>query len=141
MKLHIILLTAAILCTSATAMCAKKPHLKKTRWASEFKEFVADAGTATGTVTLDFVSAKEFEMKTVTEMPSHPAMYMNPDGTVDRIPGFTSEYIVKGTYSVKGMVVTLSGEKGESYTLLYVSGKLESGNISYQPLEFIRVKK
>ena len=140
MKLHIILLTAAILCTSATAMC-KKPNLKNTRWSSEYMEFVADAGNATVTITLDFVSAKEFEMKTVSVMPSYPASYVNPDGTIDRLPGFSREYTVKGTYSVNKNVVKLTSESAETYTLNYVSGKLETDNLTYQHLEFTREEK
>ena len=141
MKLHVILLTAAILCTSTNAMCIKKPRLKNTRWTTEYKEFVADVGYADVTVTLDFVSAKEYEMKTVINMPPHSSMYMNPDGTVDKYPGSTSEYTEKGTYIADKEAVTLTGEKGGSKILVFLSDKQLAADMNYRHLELTREGK
>ena len=90
----------------------KKPVLKKTTWTATQEMFVADAGTMTITHTLEFVSAKEVKIKEVRVMPSYPAMRMNPDGTVDTIPGWTSEHEESGTYLLENGILTVKREDG-----------------------------
>lgn len=132
------LIAALILLTSCSVMCNKKSSLKKTRWTCEYQEFIADAGNETVTVTLEFVSAKDYVMVVNRHLPPYPAMYMNADGTVDTMPGHDSEYTVKGTYVSNNNVITLTPEDGAPKTLLLEQGKLLSKDISYQPLTFSR---
>jgi hypothetical protein len=123
-------------------MCInKKPRLKNTRWKSEYEEFVADAGTSKVTVTLDFISSNKFELKHESKMPPYPSMYAKADGTVDMNPGFSTEYTIKGTYSIDKEGVTIKSESGETHTLLFMSGKLISGSLTHRPLEFTREGK
>ena len=105
-------LVLIVLCfTSFTAMC-KNPVLKNTKWWAEQKMFVADVGTMTTTITLEFVSARDVVIREQSVTPSHPAMYMNPDGTVDTIAGWTSEREEKGSYSYKRGKLTITDESG-----------------------------
>lgn len=90
----------------------KNPVLKNTTWTAVQEMFVADAGTMTITHTLEFTSGKDVKIKDVSVMPSYPAMYMNPDGTVDRIPGWTSEQEETGTYKLKKGILTVTLENG-----------------------------
>ena len=111
------LFAAAVLALFPSCSIMKKCSLKDTAWIGEYQMFVADVGTQTSTVDLRFVSSKEFEMTTRSEMPPHPAMYMNPDGTVDTLPGFTSEWEERGTYTIKNNTVTLTVTDGPTYIL------------------------
>ena len=114
-------LVLIFLCFSSfTAMC-KDPVLKNTSWVALQEMFVADVGTMTITHTLEFVSDTEVVVKEVTVMPSHPAMYVNPDGTIDRIEGWTSERETKCTYSYKRGILTLTEEDGDSSVYYYQS--------------------
>lgn len=105
-------LVLIVMISSCFSAMGKNPVLKKTTWTAHQEMFVADAGTMTITHTLEFVSAKEIKIKEVSVMPSHPAMYMNPDGTVDRIPGWTSEREESGTYVFKKGILTVRLEDG-----------------------------
>lgn len=134
MKHLLIFITIAILCVSCSVLCKKKLNLKKTAWTCEVEEFVADAGTMTITTTLEFISAKEYVVKTSMYMPAYPSMYMNSDGTHDINPATSSSWTKRGTYTVKGNEITLTSEDGDTSTLLYLSGKLESADLSYRPL-------
>lgn len=114
-------LVLIVLCfTSFTAMC-KNPVLKNTSWVAVQEMFVADVGTMTITHTLEFVSDKDVVIREVTVMPSHPAMYVNPDGTIDTIQGWTNEREEKGTYSYKKGILTLTEEDGDSRVYFYQS--------------------
>ena len=105
-------LVLIVLClTSMTAMC-KNPVLKNTRWVAEQQMFVADAGTMTITHTLEFVSATDVVIKTASVMPSHPATYVNADGSIDRIPGWTHEQEEKGTYRFRKKILSITDEDG-----------------------------
>lgn len=137
MKRILLFLTALTLCASCSVMCInKKPNLNNTRWTCRFQEFVADAGNETVTFTLSFVSAKEYVLETEYYLPPYPAMRMNPDGTVDMMPGHHSQHAEKGTYSIKGNTVTLKDEDGLKRTLRYSPGKLATDELSYKPLIF-----
>ena len=101
-------------------MC-KNPVLKNTSWAAVQEVFVADVGTMTITHTLAFVSDKDVVIKEVTVMPSHPAMYVNPDGTIDRIEGWTNEREKKGTYTFKRNTLIVTDEEGSTEEYTYQS--------------------
>lgn len=134
MKLLIVLITIAVLCVSCAVFCKKKINLQKTVWTCEFEEFVADAGTMTITTEIEFVSAKEYVVRTSTYMPAHPGMRMNADGTHDINPATSSSWTKKGTYSVKGNVITLTAEDGGTITLHYFSDHLETPDLYKHPL-------
>ncbi|NLZ20324.1 MAG: hypothetical protein GXY24_08735 [Bacteroidales bacterium] len=95
--------------SSMTAMC-KTPVLKNTRWTAVQKLFVADAGTMTITYTLEFISDKDVRIREESHMPSYPASYMNADGTVDTIPGHSSETVEAGTYHFRRGKLTVTME-------------------------------
>ena len=132
------LLLAAVLLTSCSALSSKSPGLAGSRWTCVQKEFVADAGTETTTFTLSFVSAKEYVLETASVLPPHPAMYMNADGTVDTLPGHSSERTEKGTYTVRRGIIVLTTDGGLTHTLRQVSDTLESPDLSYRPVVFTR---
>ena len=117
-KLLPALLVCLLMLTSLPVYC-RKPVLKKTRWTALQEMFVADAGTMTITYTLDFISKKEVLIKEESYLPAHPAMYMNPDGTVDRIPARSSESEETGTYRVRRGRLTITTEDGrrQEYTI------------------------
>ena len=119
--LHIFVLLILFVGTSFTAMC-KNPVLKGTKWAAVQEMFVADAGTMTITHTLEFTSAKDVLIKESTYLPSHPAMYVNPDGTIDRIPASSSEREVAGTYKFRRDVLTITLEDGTVKEFTYLGG-------------------
>lgn len=110
--LHVFVLIVLFITSSFMAM-GKNPVLKNSKWTAVQELFVADVGTMTITYTLEFVSGKEVKILENSYTPSHPAMYMNPDGTVDRIPGSTSESSEAGTYSYRRGVLTITTEDGD----------------------------
>ena len=69
-------------------------------------------------------------------MPSYPATYVNPDGTIDTHPGFTREYTSQGTYEVKGDEILLKQADGTVHTLRLIANRLESDDLSFQKLVF-----
>ena len=118
--LHVFVLIVLFFCSTQSVMC-KNPVLKNSKWTAVLKEFVADAGTMTITHTLEFTSAKEVRISEKTNMPSYPAMYMNPDGTVDTIPGWSSEKSETGTYKLRrGKLTIITTEDGlpQEYTVM-----------------------
>lgn len=141
MKLPIIVIAAALVCASCSILCNRKPNLKDTRWTGGFEEFIADVGTGTASYTLEFGSAGKYTLESKHVIPSHPATYVNPDGTIDRIPGHTSGHTSEGTWRVSGNTVTLTDKEGATYTLHYLSGLLESDDLSYQHLVFKQEEK
>ena len=110
---------AAILLVLALCMvqCAGRTDLRGSRWSGGYEEFVADVGTATVTMVLEFTSGKDLTLSEEYSMPAHPATYVNPDGSIDMIPGrgFRSEYT--GTYRDRGRVLVLSMEDGTEMEL------------------------
>lgn len=105
-------------------MLALRPALNHTVWQNERQEFVADAGNMTVTSTLEFVSAHNVVFHSKFVMPSHPAMYVNPDGTIDTIEGWTSEWDSNGTYKYRRGRLTITLEDGETMELVYRKGDL-----------------
>ena len=98
----------------------KDPVWKGTKWTATQEMFVADAGTMTIIHTLDFTSDKDVQVQQNGSMPSYPAMYVNPDGTVDKMPGRSFEYGYKGTYTFSQGKLIITKEEGgtqEEYTL------------------------
>lgn len=119
-----LLAVAALLILPCTDMFAKRPVLKNTRWVCITYQFVADVGNATETHTLEFTSTKECTLTDRWVLPSHPAMYRNPDGTVDTIPGSSSEHVSRATYKFRRNLLTLEFEDGTSRIYFYKDGKL-----------------
>ena len=113
---------AAFLIPSCSMIQAKKPVLKNTRWVCVQKMFVADAGTMTETFTLDFTSDKECVWKDAWVLPAHPAMYVNPDGTVDTVPARGSETVLRAEWRFHRNRLTLQFEDGSSKVFLYSDG-------------------
>ena len=116
----------ALFFTSCGSMDAKKPVLKNTKWVCIQKMFVADAGTSTETFTIEFTSAKECTYTMSWFLPSHPAMYVNPDGTIDTVPASHSESVEKGTWAYRRGKVTLTMEDGGTKVFSYKDDKLIS---------------
>lgn len=139
-KVRIIgLLAASLLLSSCSVMC-NKPNFKNTVWMAEARMFVADVGTQTTTYTLTLNPGNRYSLVTNSVLPPHPAMYMNPDGSVDTLPGFTSENTENGTYSFKKGILTLKSEEGETKELIYTDGVF---NCSWlwgdKPAPFVKV--
>ena len=109
--LHVVVLIVLFVGSSFSAM-GRNPVLKGSTWTAVQEMFVADAGTMTITHTLEFVSGKEVRIHEESYLPSHPAMYMNPDGTVDRIPASSSERSEAGTYSYRRGKLLITTEDG-----------------------------
>ena len=121
-------------------MQAQTTAFKNTRWRCVLKTFVADVGTSTETYTLEFLSDNQCLWKVKWSTPDHPAMYMNPDGTVDTIPGRSSEYEQPATWQFDHDKLTLRFEDGTSRELLYVNGRftgpsMMGGEMVFEPLE------
>ena len=120
-------------------MC-KNPVLKGSKWTAVQKEFVADAGTMTITHTLEFTSGKDVLVKVSTYLPSHPAMYMNADGTVDRIPASSSEREYAGTYKIRRGILTITEEDGSQEHYIYNDDDTFTGHaFPGETLSFTRV--
>ena len=111
-KLHQLwLLLLGCFIVSCSAM-GKTPVLKNTKWKAIQEEFVADAGTLTITHTLEFGPGNDVLVTENTHMPSYPAMYMNPDGTIDTMPGWSSENSKNGTYEIRRNTLVITTEDG-----------------------------
>lgn len=116
----------AFLALSLTVMETKKPKLKGTKWQCVEEMFVADAGTMTITHTIEFTTNKDAIKRYASYLPAHPAMYMNSDGTVDKIPARSSEYTDTCTYEVKarGKNIILKEKDGKETVYEYEDDKL-----------------
>lgn len=136
-----VLLATVIIFTSCSVMCSKKAKLTHTVWRAETKIFVADAGTQTSTYTLYFLPGKKFRLNTKSILPSHPAMYMNPDGTMDMEPERNSEWDWEGTYSYKGDTLILSVQEDDfTLRLHYMGDSFESSDLmGDQPGHFTQI--
>lgn len=100
-------------------LLAGRPVLTHTVWQNERKEFVADAGNMTVTTTLEFLSATKVVMRYKSVMPSHPAMYVNPDGSIDTIEGWTSDWESNGTYKCRRGKIIITFDDESTMELLY----------------------
>ena len=138
MKRVLLLFACAVLCLSCSVLRNMRSGYANTVWSGVYKIFVADAGTETVTVTLSF-GATKFTMVENSVMPSYPATYVNPDGTIDTLPGFTRENTRKGTYQVKGDEILLKQDDGTVHTLRLVDGLLESDDFGLQKVVFEKV--
>lgn len=119
--LHVFVLTVLFISSSYTVM-GKNPVLKNSKWTAVQEMFVADAGTMTITYTLEFLSGKEVRIHEKSYLPSHPAMYMNPDGTVDRIPASSSESSETGAYSYRRGRLIITTEDGIQTEYMFRNG-------------------
>lgn len=134
------LLAAILVLTSCSVMCIKNPSLKNTVWTAESHMFVADAGTETTTYTLTFSFGNRYNLVTKSVLPPYPAMYMNPDGSVNVEPGFSSESTESGTYSFKKGVLTLKPSEGQPKELIYTNGIFNCGWIhGDEPSRFVKL--
>lgn len=115
---HIFVLIVILFCSASCAMC-KNPVLKGTKWIAVEKTFVADAGTMTITHTLEFTSAKDVMVREHSYLPEHPAMYMNADGTVTRIPARESNSEYAGKYKYRRGILTITDEEGSEALYFY----------------------
>ena len=116
--------------------------LAGTQWQFVEKIFVADAGTMTITYTLSFTSDKEVTLTVENHMPSYPAMYVNPDGTIDRIPGSHSVTEKKGTWSLRRKILTITLEDGSRKVYECTDEKIVSPEktLSGETIEFTRLQ-
>ena len=125
-RLFIVLLLVMGASLVFMSMDGKKLKLKGTKWQYVEKMFVADAGTETTTYTLEFTTDKDVVKTRNSYMPSHPAMYMNPNGEVPTVPGWESNSSEKGTYRIKRNVVTITFEDGTTEIFDFTDGNLVS---------------
>ena len=138
MKRSLLLFACAVLCLSCCVLRNMRSGYANTVWSGVYQIFVADAGTETVTVTLSF-GATKFTMVENSVMPSYPAPVVNPDGTIDTLPGFSREYTRKGTYQVKGDEILLKQDDGTFHTLRLIDGRLESRDFGLQKVVFEKV--
>lgn len=129
----------SILVPSCAAQ-AKKPALKNTQWVCFIDILVHDAGVMKETYTLDFISARECIYTYKWVMPSHPATYVNPDGTIDTIPGSSSESTFRGTWKLRGKRLTIKTEDGRTMFFQFKDGKLVDPVPSTEQVVFEQVK-
>ena len=129
LRLFIAGIVTAFLMTflSCSALSAKKPVFKHSIWVNKQEMFVADAGTMTITNTLTFGSGKSVKVGWDSYLPAHAAMYMNRDGSVDRIPASSSEYVHEGTWQFKKGILTIKLEDGSEKVFEYRDGALIGG--------------
>ena len=113
-----------VLLVSSCASLSKAPKLKNTCWTTRQDIFVADAGTLTNDYILRFTSRNEYVLSEKWFMPPHPATYMNPDGSVNTIPGSSGESEDEGTWSYSLGTLTLVSEDGFTRKLKWKEGKL-----------------
>lgn len=125
-----------------TALISGMLLLAGTQWQFVEKIFVADAGTMTITHTLSFTSDKEVTLTVESHMPSYPATYVNPDGTIDRIPGSHSVSEQKGTWTLRRKYLIITFEDGSKEEYECRDGKIVSlrRTLSGETIEFIQLK-
>ena len=118
------LLILIMLALPMTGACiSKKPKVSGTKWSCKQEYFVADAGTLTVIKTIHFVDNKKVKVVSSSSMPSHPATYVLPDGTVPIIEGHSSKTEENGTYKVKGSKIILEIE-GKTTEISYMKDHL-----------------
>ena len=116
--------TLSLLLLSSIDLSAKRPVFKNTKWVCVEEMFVADAGTETDTTTLEFGPGKEIVIRRAWFLPAHPAMYVNPDGTIDTVPARSNEYTSKGTWKYRRGKLTVTLEDGGKEEFSYLEGML-----------------
>jgi hypothetical protein len=109
---------------SSMELSAKRPVFKNTKWVYVEEMFVADVGTETDTTTLEFGPGNEIVIRNAWHLPAHPAMYVNPDGSIDMIPGSSGEHSSKGTWRYRWGKLTVSLEDGSKEEFRYLEGML-----------------
>ena len=114
----------SLLFLSCTGLSAKRPVFKNTKWVCVEEMFVADAGTETDTTTLEFGPGNEVVIRRSWFLPAHPAMYVNPDGTIDTIAAMSNEYTSKGTWKYRRGKLTVTLEDGSQEEFDYEEGML-----------------
>ena len=118
------LLSLMMLALPMTGACiSKKPKVSGTKWSCKHEYFVADAGTLTEVKTIHFVDNKNVKIISKSSMPSHPATYVLPDGTVPMVEGHSSEKVENGTYKVKGSKIIIEIE-GKTTEISYMKDHL-----------------
>ncbi len=123
-RMVIMMAVTVLVFSSCSIMCKKKSVLKDTKWSAEETEFIADVGNAKRVITLELLTDKDFRLTNMYVVPSHPAMYMNADGTVDVIPGHSSVYMEEGTYKFNGSKLVLTTTEGLKKEYEYRDGTL-----------------
>ena len=141
--LRILVLCVVLSISSSCCIMGKNPVLKGTKWTAVQEMFVADAGTMTINHTLEFLSAKKVLVKEEGSMPPYPAMYMNPDGTVDTMPGHSTPDEDAGTYTLSDGILTITNEEGGAPTryLLQADGTIALPEPWGETLVFTRVEE
>ncbi|MBR3527511.1 MAG: hypothetical protein IKN88_07015 [Bacteroidales bacterium] len=122
---------------SLMIMFAFKPAFSNTEWQYVHEELVLDAGVMTTTTTLKFISRTEVVKSSQSVMPSHPAMHMNADGTVDTLPGWTSDWESHGTYKYSKGMLTITFDDETTMELLYKDNALVSLKREYDGSEMV----
>ena len=122
-RLGLVLTTLGIMILFSHCAMAKKPVLKNTTWTAIQEIFVADAGTMTSTHSLVFGPANDVRIVEKTVMPSYPAMYVNPDGSIDTIQGWSNEQEKAGKYTFgKDKLTVILDEDGKSVEFQWKNG-------------------
>ena len=98
---------------------SKNPVLKGTKWTAVQEMFVADVGTMTINHTLEFTSDKDVLVGFSSYTPAYPAMYVNPDGTIDTMPARSHEQTDPATYEFKGGKLTITSKGGGTTEYVY----------------------
>ena len=111
-------------CLSCSVLTAQKPDFKNSVWKNEQSMFVADAGTMTITNILEFGEGKDVKVGWQSYMPAHPAMYVNRDGSIDKIPAHSAEDFVEGTWQFKKDILTITLKDGSEKVFRFQSGQL-----------------
>ena len=117
--LRILVLCVVLSISSSCCIMGKNPVLKGTKWTAVQEMFVADAGTMTTTITLQFGSAK------------------------DTMPGHSTHYEYTGTYTLSDGILTITNEEGGAPTryLLQADGTIALPEPWGETLVFTRVEE
>lgn len=117
-------LAAILFLLSGLTLNAQRPRLKNTKWVCVEKMFVADAGTMTDSTILEFGAGKDVVLRSSWFLPAHSAMYVNPDGSIDRIEATSSGHSAAGTWTYRRRKLTVTLEDGSVNEYLYRRGTL-----------------
>ena len=138
-----VVLSISLSCCIMGKNTVKNPVMKGTKWTATQQMFVADAGTMTIIHTLEFTSDKDVMARQRGSMPPYPAMYMNPDGTVDTLPGHSFEYDEPSTYAFRDgkLILTRNEGGGETEYTFQPDGTLTRVESWGETLVFSQVKE
>ena len=131
-------LAAALLFLSGLTLNARRPRLKNTKWVCVEKMFVADAGTMTDSTILEFGTGKDVVLRSSWFLPAHSAMYVNPDGSINRIEATSSGHSAAGTWKYRCKKLTVTLEDGGKAEYLFRNGTLVEAIPSDPPKVFRR---